>query len=533
MPSEPMPSTLRATRLATHLLLGSVVLAALAGCANFSGIEPTAKPLDAARLGLKNLDASQDAERVSTDSDWWQAFGDAQLNSLVATALHSNPGLKVAQARLARAQAASAAVQAVDGPQVNASLDLSRQLYSANNIYPPPIGGSVLDSGSLQATASWELDFFGKNRAALDAALGQIKATEADMRAARGLLAANVARSYFQLVRLQAQRALAQRTLEQREHIQTLVQSRVNAGLDTALELQQAASALPDARLQIEVLNEQKALTLNALAALTAQPVSALKLDLPALDQIPGVRVAQALPLDLLGRRSDIAAARWRVEAATSDVASAKSQFYPNINLVGFAGLSSIGFDKLLKSESEQWGVGPAIRLPLFDGGRLRANLRGKTAELDAAIESYNSQVLEAVHEVADRITSNQAVRRQQTEQHAAQASAETAYAIALQRYQAGLGNYLNVLSAEAPVLAQRRLGADLAARALDTQVQILHAIGGDIAPTLAAARAALPPEGALAPWGGPAALVTPTLAAARAALPPEGATSQLGAALR
>ena len=483
MRSKPLHSALIASRFATRLLLGSVTVAALAACANFSGIEPTAKPIDAASLGLKSLDASKEARRVATDTDWWLAFGDAQLNTLVQKALQDNPGLKTTQARLLRAQATSAAVQAVDGPQLNASLDLTRQLYTANNIYPPPYGGSVLDSGNLQATASWELDFFGKNRAALDASLGQIRASEADARAARGLLAANVARSYVQLVRLHAQTALAQRTLAQREAIQRLVHDRVNAGLDTALELQQAASALPDARLQIEVLSEQKALTLNTLAALTAQPVSALKLELPALEQIAGVRVAQNMPLDLLGRRSDLAAARWRVEAATSDVASAKAQFYPNINLVAFVGLNSLGFDKLLKSDSEQWGVGPAIRLPLFDGGRLRANLRGKTAELDAAIESYNTQVLEAVHEVADRLTSAQAVRRQQVEQGAALASAETAYAIALQRYKAGLGNYLNVLGAEAPVLAQRRQGADLAARVLDTQVQILHAIGGDIAP--------------------------------------------------
>ena len=480
------PEPLHAGARSARLLLGSLAIAALAACANFSGIEPMAKTLDASRLGLKNLDASKVAQR--TDADWWLGFGDAQLNTLVQTALLSNPGLKIAQARLLRAQAASAAVQAVDGPQLNASLDLTRQLYSGNNIYPPPIGGSVLDSGSLQATASWELDFFGKNRAALDASLGQIKAGEADVRAARGLLAANVARSYFQLLRLQAQTALAERTLAQRTHIQTLVQSRVNAGLDTQLEMQQVASGLPDARLQIEILNEQKALALNALAALTAQALSNVKLDLPTLDKIAEVRVAQSLPLDLLGRRSDIAAARWRVEAAGSEVASAKSQFYPNINLVGFAGLSSIGFDKLLKSDSAQWGVGPAIRLPLFDAGRLRANLRGKTAELDAAIESYNAQVLDAVHEVADRIASSQAVRRQQVEQGAAQASAEAAYAIALQRYQAGLGNYLNVLSTETPVLAQRRQGVDLAARALDTQVQVLHAIGADIAPTLAAA---------------------------------------------
>lgn len=471
---------------AARLLLGSVAIASLAACANFSGIEPTAKALDASSLGLKNLDASKDADRVATDGDWWQSFGDAQLDALVQKAVQDNPGLKVTQARLARAQAASAAVKSADGPQVMGSLDMTRQLYSANNIYPPPFGGNVWENGNLQATANWELDFFGKNRAALDASLGQIKAAAADARAARGLLAANVARSYFQLVRLQAQLDLAQRTLQQRENIQHLVHDRLSAGLDTELELQQARSALPDARLQIEILNEQKALTLNALAALTAQPVSALQLDLPALNKINGVTVAQTMPLDLLGRRSDIAAARWRVEAASGDVAVAKSQFYPNINLVAFVGLNSIGFDQLLKSNSEQWSVGPAIRLPLFDGGALRANLRGKTAELDSAIESYNNQVLEAVHEVADRIASNQAVRRQQTEQSAALASAETAYAIALQRYQAGLGNYLNVLSAEAPVLAQRRQGVDLAARALDTQVQILHAIGGEAVPAVA-----------------------------------------------
>lgn len=465
----------------TRLVLSAVALATLAACANYSGIESTAKPMDASTLGLKNLDASKDEERTVTDSDWWQAFGDAQLNALVQTALQSSPGLKVAQARLLRAQAASSAVKSADGLQVGAALDLQRQLYTANYIYPAPLGGSVANSGSLNANASYELDFFGKNRAALDASIGQIRAGEADVRAARGLLAANVARNYFQLVRLQAQQDLAEQTLKLREQSQNLVRDRVSAGLDTDLELQQAAGGLPEARLQIEVLKEQQALTLNALAALTAQPASAIKLSLPKLDSITGVPVAKSMPLDLLGRRSDIAAARWRVEAATHDVDSAKAQFYPNINLTAFAGFSSLGFDNLLKSDSQQWGVGPAIRLPIFDSGRLRANLRGKTAELDSAIESYNAQVLDAVHEVADRLSSSQAVQRQLVEQKTALSSAEAAYSIAQQRYKAGLGTYLNVLSAELPLITQRRNGVDLSARALDTQVQILHAIGGDL----------------------------------------------------
>jgi outer membrane protein TolC len=146
---------------------------------------------------------------------------------------------------------------------------------------------------------------------------------------------------------------------------------------------------------------------------------------------------------------------------------------------VAFAGFSSIGLDRLLQSDSQQWGIGPALRLPIFDGGRLRANLRGKTADLDAAIESYNATVIDAVRDVADQVASMQSVTRQQTEQRAAQQAAESAYAIAVQRYEVGLGNYLNVLSAETAVLAQRRLAVDLSARALDTQVALLRALGG------------------------------------------------------
>ena len=162
---------------------------------------------------------------------------------------------------------------------------------------------------------------------------------------------------------------------------------------------------------------------------------------------------------------------------------NAKTQFYPNINLVAFAGFSSIGLGSLLNSGSQQWGVGPALRLPIFEAGRLRANLRGKTADLDAAVESYNAAVIDAVRDVADQVASSQAIGRQQAEQRAAQDAAESAYDIAVQRYKAGLGNYLNVLTAETSVLAQRRLAVDLAGRALDTQVALIRALGGGYAP--------------------------------------------------
>ena len=410
---------------------------------------------------------------------WWREFGDEQLNRLIAQALENNPSLKLAQARLARAQAVSDVAASANRPQLNGSLDLTHQRFTQNGLYPPPLAGSIQDTATLQLGASWELDFFGKNRAALDAALGSAHAAQADAQAARVLLASQVARSYFQLLRINEQITVAQRTLAQREETLRLVRDRVDAGLDTRLELRQSEGSLPEARLQIEILQEQAALARNALAALTGQPNTALALDMPLLSAIKNVALSPVIPADILGRRADVAAARWRVEAGTQDVANARTQFYPNVNLVAFAGFSSIGLDRLLESGSQQWGVGPAVRLPIFDGGRLRANLRGKSADLDAAIESYNATVIDAVREVADQVSSMQSITRQQTEQHAAQEAAESAYEIAVQRYQAGLGNYLHVLSAETAVLNQRRLAVDLTARALDTQVALMRALGG------------------------------------------------------
>ena len=398
-------------------------------------------------------------------------------------ALANNPSLRVAQARVQRVMASIDNADAAGAPQLNASLDATRQLYTRNGLVPAPIAGSERDIATLQASGNWELDLFGKNRAALDAAIGQSRAAQADAQAARMLLASNVARSYFQWMRVQAQLEVAQRTLTQREQTKQLVQDRLQAGLDTQLELQQSESGLPDARFQIEVLREQEALLLNTLSALTSQQNSPLALLKPAQAAINSIANAQTkvqtVPLDLLGRRADVVAARWRVEAATRDVDNAKTLFYPNINLTAFAGFSSIGFDKLVQSSSAQWGVGPAIRLPLFEGGRLRANLKGKTADLDAAIETYNAAVVDAVRDVADQLASTQAISRQQREQKAAQQSAESAYAIAVQRFEAGLGNYLNVLTAETAVLTQRKLGVDLAARSVDTQIQLIRALGG------------------------------------------------------
>ncbi|MEO8656425.1 MAG: efflux transporter outer membrane subunit [Ramlibacter sp.] len=466
-------------RIVRPRLVALAAALALGGCADMSGIDPRSTLRDAPSVGLAQPGSPSAQSGFAPATEWWRDFGDEQLNRLMDQALAGSPSLRLAQARLARAQAVTEVARSASQPQLNGSLDVTRQRYTENGPYPPPLAGSIKNSGTLQLNGSWELDFFGKNRAALDASVGAARAAEADAQAARVLLASNVARAYFQLARANDQYGVASRTLAQREQQLRLVQDRVNAGLDTQLELRQSEGALPEARQQMEAMREQAELAHHALAALTGQGNREVVQTQPSLTSVKAMAAPAQLPVNLLGQRADIVAARWRVEAAGHDVANAKTQFYPNINLIGFAGLSTLGLGRLFEAGSAQWAMGPAIRLPIFDAGRLRANLRGKTADLDAAVESYNATMLDAIHDAADQIASAQSIARQQADQRQARAAAESAYQIAVQRYQAGLGTYLNVLAAETAVLNQRRLEVDAAARALDTQVGLARAFGG------------------------------------------------------
>lgn len=464
-------SVSRSSALAAALLAGL-----LSGCADFGGIQPGATARDAAALGLPA--ASADAVPAPA-ADWWTQLGDAQLDRLVAQALQDNPSLHVAAARVAKADSAIAVAQAADAPQVNGTLGLNRQRFSENYIYPPPLGGSVQNLGNLQAQGSWALDFFGRNAGALQAAVGQARAAQAEQGAARVLLAANVVRNYVQWARLHDQRVLAQQALAQRQQMLTLVHERVRAGLDNQLELRQNETGRADTRTQIAALEQQIDATGHALAALLGQPRLPADVSVPRLAQLGTLALPQQLDANWLGQRADIAAARWRVQATQGEVQAARAQFYPNINLAGFVGLQSLGFGNLLRGGSVEWGVGPALSLPIFEGGRLRANLRGRTADVDAAVESYNATVIDAMREVADQALAMRAVARQQGEQAHAVGAAEGAWDIARQRYGAGLGTYLNVLVAESAVLAQRRQTVDLAAQALLAQVGLAQAMGG------------------------------------------------------
>ena len=454
--------------------LASVVVLALAGCASPSGISANAVLIAPASLAA---DPAPTAAPVG--AEWWRGFDDPVLDDLIARASAGAPSLRVAAARAARASAGVASARAAEGPQLTGAFDATRQRFTATGLYPPPIAGSIRDTATAQLNGSWELDLFGRNRAQLEAAIGSERAAIADADAARVLLAVNVARTYVQLARAVEQRAVLQRALAQREEMYSLTRQRVSAGLDTAVELRQTEGLRPETRQQLEAVEEQIAITRHALAALLAEPPQRFDSLAPALSTLRPVAIPEAVPADLVGRRADVVAARWRVEAAAGDVAAQRAQFYPNVNLIAFAGLSSFGIDRLVGAGSEQWGIGPAIRLPIFDAGRLRAGLRSRSADLDAAVETYNATLVDAVHDVADQISSTQSVVRQQGEQVAAQELAEAAWDLATQRYRAGLGGYLTVLAAESNVLAQRRLTSDLRARAIDSQILLVRALGG------------------------------------------------------
>ena len=457
----------------TAALCALLCLGALAGCASQGPAHSPLPTRSAADVGLH--------ARASTPvaAQWWTALGDAQLNRLVAQALQGSPSLAVLQARQTRALALSDAARTASQPHATLEADAARQRYSANGLFPAPIAGNTWDSANLQAGLSWSPDFFNRHRAELQAALGQARAAQADSAAATSALATQVSRSYIALARLLAQRAVAEQHLAQRNALLQLTQERTQAGLDSKVELTQAEAALPEARGQVEALDEQITLARRQVAALCGQAPDAQAALTPQLERLALGEMPAVLGADLLGRRADVVAARWRIEAAGQDVAVARTAFYPDINLSAFVGLNALGFDQLLRASSRQMGVAPALTLPLFDGVRLRAQLGAKQAELDAAIAQYNGAVLSAAKEAGDAIGSVQSLARQQALQAQTAAKTETAYGFAVQRFRAGLGNYLVVLSTESPLLAQRRLGIDLRARQLDTHVQLMQALGG------------------------------------------------------
>lgn len=485
-----------ALKLSTLVALSSALL--LAGCASPGRLADRTlpQPVETEALGATATDTVWPSER------WWLAFdaggaGSASttLDALIDRALEGQPSLAVAAARLEQAEAAVGVSRAAQRPQVQLSVDLTDQRYTEKGMVPAPIAGNHYWNNNATLGLSWELDLFGRQRAALAAAIGQTRSASAELQAARVALTSQITATWVQLARQIELKTLGDATLQRRLELRSLAVERLRAGLDTQVELHLAEGAIAQARTELAQLDEGISRSRHALAELSGQPPQTLATLAPVLPPPQASALPTTLPADLLGRRADLVAQRWRVESALRDVDVARTQFYPNVNLSAFIGLSSLGLDNFLNAGARTYGAGPALRLPVFDGGRLRAQLGARQAEVQAAVSGYDAALLRALREVADEVGTLQALQRQQASQRGAVAAAEGQRSLAQDRAEAGLATRLTFLQTDLGVLVQQRADLDLRARTLLAQVALAKALGGgwqavpDALPTLSTAQ--------------------------------------------
>jgi NodT family efflux transporter outer membrane factor (OMF) lipoprotein len=412
---------------------------------------------------------------------WWARHGDPQLNQMMDEALIGSPDLEAAAARMRSAEGFAQRAGGALKPTVDAFAQPELSKQSQNQAMPAAaIPNGWNSSGSMGLSFSLDLDLWGKNRAAFRAANADADAAEFEFQEARLALTTGLAEAYAELASLYAQRDTLESALDIRTQTAKLVRQRVNAGLDTNAELKQADARISQARADLDATDEAIALTKNALAALIgAGPDRALTIRRPAVAKLQAQGVPANAGVDLIGRRPDIAAARARVEGAGERIKEAKAAFYPNVNLSALVGLSSFGIGNLFSSGSGFGSVAPAVSLPLFHGGALQGQYRGRRGQYDEAVSLYDRQVIEALRETADAVTSQKMLASRLASSRSALADFEEANRLARRRYEHGLSTYLDVLSAEEGVLGARLNVAQLETRAFTLDVQLVRALGG------------------------------------------------------
>ncbi|WP_235513052.1 MULTISPECIES: efflux transporter outer membrane subunit [unclassified Sphingomonas] len=412
--------------------------------------------------------------------DWWRGYGDGQLDALIAEVLAGSPDLAAATARVAQAEGYAQQAGAARLPTLGVAGNVAATKQSYNNGIPAdfvPKGWN--DTGRVQGELGFDLDLWGRNRAAYAAARSDQAAAELDRAQVALTLSTNVADAYADLARLFAERAVAQSALEVRQQTATLTADRVTGGLDTRAELKQAQSAVPAARADLAATDEAIALTRNRIAALLGKgPDRGLSI-IPPAATIAARGVPANAATDLIARRPDIVAARTRVEAEASRIKVARADFYPSISLSAVFGLQSLGLSNLIKGGSTAGSVGPAFNLPIFRGGELQGRYRMARGSYDAAVADYDRTVTDAYRAVADAVVSQRALTTRLNESQQSLADAQAGYDVARLRYEGGLSRFTDVLVAQDRVLQARRAVTELQARAFTLDVALVRALGG------------------------------------------------------
>lgn len=462
----------------------SPLCAVLAACVP-SGITPQLKETPAQSLGLGPEAAPE------IDAEWWKAFGDPQLDALVETALAKNPTLGEAMARLRAAKAGMEVANSALYPHADFNAQEERERLSGSFYYPPPYGGTVRWVGSIEADLSWNIDFWGKEAAALDKAQSLEDAARLDKEAARLAIESALVQTYVSLDRADRLIDVAADTEADRRNTLALTERRVRDGLDSRVEEQEAEALLAGAREDFRRAQAERDVVVHALAALEGRGAGAYAtIGRPTLELDAVLPLPDALPADLLSRRPDVLAARARIDAATAGRAEAKAAFYPDVNLLATAGWAAIGLGPLLSATSLQYGGGPALHLPLFDAGKLRADYASATADLDYAVADYNGALTTAVQQTSDALTRMHALDDERREHQQMLDAAAKGYGLAATRYRSGLANQLTVLNAEQVLLQARQGAVELDAESASQRVALLIALGGGFEPPPAASLA-------------------------------------------
>lgn len=417
--------------------------------------------------------------------EWWRVFGSPRLNSLIAEALAGNQDLAAAQARVETSRALIGAKRADWFPQLNAggSTAIQRQSESAFGANLPPEFGNVSDMVNREnyraaLEMSYELDLWGRVKRSVESASASARAADEMLSAQRLLIASEVARNYFLLCSLDDQIKVLQDTIALRGEALKLQTSRFEGGLANEMDVTRSRTEVELAKADLTVTQRQRGSTEHAIAVLCGKPPSALSISTAGPLSTPP-RLPSGIPSTLLQSRPDVRAAEAELQAASAEIGVAEASFFPAFSLLGSAGLESVTAKDFLKWENRVLSVGPSVSLPVFQGGRLKSNLRAAKSRYDEALAKYRQTILTALREVEDSLLDLQSYTIQRSALAAAEAAAAETRSLANTRHEKGLATYFEVVDADRTVLSTRLALTQIDGQRYVSTVLLAKALGG------------------------------------------------------
>jgi len=411
--------------------------------------------------------------------NWWEIFGDTNLNGLEAWAVSANQQLKVAVARVDQARDVARIARSQFMPALSLAPSITRERYSPNA--NPSFGNITANTFSTPLDLSYEVDLWGRVRRSFESAHADAQASLADFYNVLLMLQSDVAQNYFALRSLDAEIATVNGTIALRHEQVRLVRNRLEGGIGNELDVAQAETELASTEAEAASLAHRRDELENAIAILAGENPSGFKLAAlndPGWNPQPPV-IPAGLPSDLLERRPDVAKAERQLASANAKIGVAKSAFFPVLTLTGSGGYLSGDLSSLFNWDSRTWSIGPSLSLPIFTGGRNRANYQHSQAAFQESVALYREQVLIAFGEVENSLSGIYHFAVQAEAQQRAVTSARRATELATDRYRSGIVAYIEVVDASRDALTAERSNTQLAGQRLIASVQLIKALGG------------------------------------------------------